>query len=173
MNKIKLNVGCGTDYREGFINIDGSESLPKVDKVIDLSTKRLKDSFEAESINFILANDIIEHHFHWEGVQILKDFYHILRSGGSCEIRVPDCEFIISNRKLDLETKLTFLFGGQDVPQGNDKEMDESRKIYPHYFSHKYGWSMDRMKRDLKDIGFVNIKTERAGTNFITLAKKS
>lgn len=173
MKEISLNIGCGTDYREGFINIDGSESLLKVDKVIDISKHSLTEFFQPSSISFILANDIIEHHYHWEAYNILKDFFTILKSGGRCEIRVPDCEFIVSNRRLDIETKLTLLFGGQDVPQGVDAEMDKSRKVYPQYFCHKYGWSMDLMKNDLKKIGFSGIKTERAGTNFIAIAKKS
>ena len=31
---IKLNIGCGYDPREGFVNIDGRNDLPKVDRVI-------------------------------------------------------------------------------------------------------------------------------------------
>ena len=28
-------------------------------------------------IDYILANDIIEHHFHWQAVKIMKEFYTI------------------------------------------------------------------------------------------------
>jgi len=31
---LKLNIGCGYDPREGFVNIDGRNDLPKVDGVI-------------------------------------------------------------------------------------------------------------------------------------------
>jgi len=31
---LKLNIGCGYDPREGFVNIDGRNDLPKVDRVI-------------------------------------------------------------------------------------------------------------------------------------------
>jgi predicted SAM-dependent methyltransferase len=60
---MKLNIGCGTDYREGFINIDGSSVLPRVDKVIDISSEELTSHFKSGEIKHILANDIIEHHF--------------------------------------------------------------------------------------------------------------
>jgi len=38
---IKLNIGCGYDPREGFVNIDGRNDLPKVDRVINLSKESL------------------------------------------------------------------------------------------------------------------------------------
>ena len=96
---MKLNVGCGRDYREGFINIDGSNTLPKIDKVIDISSESLLSHFSESEIEYILANDIIEHHFHWEAVKILKDFFVLLKKGGIAEIRVPDSEFIIKTWK--------------------------------------------------------------------------
>lgn len=170
---LKLNIGCGTDYREGFINIDGSNELPRVDKIIDISKESLLSYFEPNSIKYILANDIIEHHYHWEAVDLLTQFYKLLEPGGICEIRVPDCDFIISTSMLTPERKLVFLFGGQDVPQGTDDKMDHSRKVFPQFFCHKYGWNMDRMGFDLLKIGFGDVGMKGAGTNFITIAPKS
>ena len=79
----KLNIGCGTDYRDGFINIDGSDVLAKVDKVIDIASKHLLDHFSPGEIDVILANDIVEHLFHWEAVRLLKDFYDLLPPRGT------------------------------------------------------------------------------------------
>ena len=55
---MKLNIGCGADYRFGFINIDASSELNKVDKIINISVDSLADHFEKNSVDFILANDI-------------------------------------------------------------------------------------------------------------------
>ena len=167
----KLNIGCGTDYREGFINIDGSATLPKVDLRFNLGKESLNSHFTPGSIDYILANDIIEHHFHWEAVAILTEFYELLKVGGKVEIRVPDCEIIISS-KNDIETKLIYLFGGQDVPQGINIEMNKSRAQFPEFFCHKYGWTTKRMKLDLIKIGFKVLKFQTSGTNFIVWAQK-
>lgn len=169
---MKLNIGCGADYRPGFINIDASSELNKVDKVINISVDSLADHFEENSVDFILANDIIEHHFHWEAVMILRDFHRILKHGGKCEIRVPDCAKIIKSWRFSVENKLTFLFGGQDVPQGIQPDMEASRQKYPHLFCHKYGWTSSRMKAELSGIGFTQIAFKSSGTNFITTAVK-
>jgi predicted SAM-dependent methyltransferase len=139
---MKLNIGCGTDYREGFVNIDGSNTLPKVDKVIDISSESLLPHFNEGEVEYILANDIIEHHFHWEAVRVMKEFYALLVKGGQVEIRVPDSEIIIKSWRLSIEKKLNLLFGGQDIPQGCDQKMDESRKQFPQFFCHKFGWTM-------------------------------
>jgi hypothetical protein len=169
---MKLNVGCGTDYREGFVNIDGSDELNRVDKVIDVSTEYLPDHFEKSSIEHILANDIIEHHFHWEGVQILAQFHELLVSGGTLEVRVPDTEYIIKSWRIPLERKIVLLYGGQDIAQGVDPEMDRSRAEYPQFFCHKYGWTQASMRSALEELKFTSIRTRRAGTNFIATAAK-
>ena len=171
-SEIKLNIGCGTDYREGFINIDGGLCLFRVDKKINICAESLLDSFKQDSVDYILANDIIEHFFHWEAVQVLQAFYALLKPSGKCEIRVPDTEYIIKSWKLPLALKMNLLYGGQDVPQGDNKEMNDSRKITPQYFCHKYGWTRKTMEQKLKEIGFSEIITQRAGVNFITFAKK-
>jgi predicted SAM-dependent methyltransferase len=169
---MKLNVGCGTDYREGFVNIDGSTSLPRIDKVIDISTESLLSHFKEGEVEYILANDIIEHHYHWEAVKLMKEFYTLLRPGGQAEIRVPDAEHIIKCWWYPMEKKLNYLFGGQDIPQGRDAEMDESRKKFPQYFCHKFGWTRQRMTKELQDIGFSKVRCQRARTNFITYVTK-
>lgn len=79
---LKLNIGCGTDYREGFVNLDGSDTLNRVDKVVDISKESLLTHFSAGSTHYILANDIVEHHFHWEAVQLMTEFHALLVPGG-------------------------------------------------------------------------------------------
>jgi len=169
---MKLNIGCGTDYREGFVNIDGSDTLPKVDKVIDISNESLLLHFSEEKIEYILANDIIEHHFHWEAVRIMKEFYKLLVKGGHVEIRVPDAEYIIKSWRLSIETKLDLLFGGQDIPQSRDPKMDESRSQFPQFFCHKFGWTMKSMEKELTGIGFSQVSCKRKGNNFTAYATK-
>jgi len=51
----KPNIGCGNDPREGFVNIDGRNDLPKVDWVINLSNESLLKYFRVGTVDFILA----------------------------------------------------------------------------------------------------------------------
>jgi hypothetical protein len=64
------------------------------------------------------------------------------------------------------------LFGGQDIPQRVNAEMDNSRKKHPQFFCHKYGWTMEAMRRELKRVGFSQVTCKSAGTNFVAYATK-
>jgi len=169
---MKLNVGCGTDYREGYINVDGSSALPRVDRVIPLENGRLLETFGPASCDAILANDIVEHFTHWDGVALMKEFYTLLTPGGQVEIRVPDAFKIIYYPFISIQTKLLLLFGGQDIPQGRDAEMDKSRQQHPEYFCHKFGWTRKRMRMELEQMGFGLIHFSTNGFNFVVTATK-
>lgn len=169
---IRLNVGCGTDYRSGFLNIDGSTTLPRVDLRLEIAPGRIPEHFEAGSVDHILASDVLEHFHHWEAVALLEDFHSLLRPGGSCELRVPDAKRIIRSLRMGTDRKLALLFGGQDRPQGVDPAMDESRRRHPEWFCHRYGWTRRSLAAELQGVGFKRVRTQRAGTNFVATAVK-
>ena len=169
---IKLNIGCGLDYRNGYINIDGSEELEHVDKIINFDVDSIKNHFGDNTVDFILANDFVEHHFHWEATQLLEDFYQVLTEGGSCEIRVPNTEFIILSKHLTTAQKVTLLYGGQDIPQGTNEESNNSRRKNPQFFCHKYGWTESSLTSKMSSIGFKKIHVRKEGTNIVLNAHK-
>lgn len=79
----RLNLGCGTDIREGWVNLD-SVALPGVDVVhnldefpIPLPTGRFEE---------IVCNDILEH---IELVPVLRELHRLLAPGGVLHIRSP------------------------------------------------------------------------------------
>lgn len=80
----KLNLGCGRDIKEGYINLDTTK-LPGVDVVWNI--KKLPLPFKNEEFEEILCNDILEHFGNY--VPVLKELYRILSSDGKLKIRVP------------------------------------------------------------------------------------
>jgi predicted SAM-dependent methyltransferase len=54
---MKLHLGCGRDYKPGWINCDISSDV-KPDKVVDLEKKL---PFKNNSVDMILANHVLEH----------------------------------------------------------------------------------------------------------------
>jgi hypothetical protein len=87
------------------------------------------------------------------------------------EIRVPDIETIIRDDALNIENKINMLYGGQDIPQGNPK-MDASRKRFPQFFCHKYGWTHKSIMEALANIGYLDIKVRTEGHNIVAMASK-
>ena len=89
---MKLNLGCGLDIRDGYINIDVRKVHPKI-LVLDLEKELLKP-FPDNSAEEIVAKDFVEH-LSWRIVEaFLKDCFRVLKSGGRMYIQVPDMEAI-------------------------------------------------------------------------------
>lgn len=84
MNKIMLNLGAGSDIKDGFINHDIAE-LPGVDVVHDLNETPWP--WEDASIDEVVAIDLIEHLD--EFILIMEEFYRILKPGGVLKLKVP------------------------------------------------------------------------------------
>ena len=169
---MKLNLGCGTNIRPGYVNVDAQSALPGVDYVLNLANPHaLLGRFLPASCDEILAHDVLEHLHHWEAVTLLADIVAVLAPGGVAEIRVPDCE-VIWSLPWTTEKKLTVMFGGQDIPQGTDETMDEARKRSPEWFCHRYGWSKARLDAALQHAGFGKRTLTNDGCNVVARAFK-
>jgi len=170
---MKLNIGCGLDYRPGFINIDGNE-LVKADKYVNLKTGSLLNTFAPETVDLIVADQVIEHFHHWEAINLLKDFYTILRRKGRCNIILPDCEAILKKNDWSIEEKISFLYGGQDKPQPGKhvQERDVFRKAHPEFFCHEYGWIKSSVIKEWGAI-FPKIEVNTVDINLRVIAIKT
>jgi len=81
---MRLNLGCGRDIREGWVNLDIREG-EGVDVVHDLD--KLPLPFENDSFGEVYASHVFEHVLRWEN--LLKEIHRVMRPGGMLTIRVP------------------------------------------------------------------------------------
>jgi ubiquinone/menaquinone biosynthesis C-methylase UbiE len=79
----KLNLGCGTDIRSGYINLD-SAALPGVDVVHDLDNLPLP--FADAQFDEVLCMDVLEH---IELIPVLRELHRVTAPGGRVHIRSP------------------------------------------------------------------------------------
>ncbi|PWK65886.1 methyltransferase domain-containing protein [Aminobacter sp. AP02] len=81
----KLNLGCGWDIREGFLNVD-LHDFTKPDLVADiLNLEGLPSSHYQE----IVAQDVLEHVERAKQLPALKEWARLLSPTGRLYIRVP------------------------------------------------------------------------------------
>lgn len=90
---MRLNLGCGNDIREGYVNVDFRQIDPRV-VIVDLS--KFPWPFEDQSADEILMLDLLEHFPYAQTKLILLECYRVLRSDGTVVIQVPDMEILAS-----------------------------------------------------------------------------
>jgi len=162
---MRLNLCCGDDVRDGYINIDVRKTKPNV-LIIDLEKELLKP-FPNNSADEIIARDCIEH-ISWRRVEdLLRDIHRVLKCNGRAYIQVPDLEAIakkvIFNPDFcfgDLcgwKAISYFVYGGQDY----------------EYNYHRAGFTIPTLKKMLESIGFIVEKIQNdGGTNLFCYARK-
>jgi SAM-dependent methyltransferase len=84
---VKLNIGCGQDIREGYVNIDGAD-LPGIDFKVDLDACAttplpLPDNHfqELELVH------VLEHLYH--PLPLMQELYRIAAPGARLHVKVP------------------------------------------------------------------------------------
>ncbi len=80
---MKLNLGCGEDYKKGYVNCDISKDV-KPDKVVNLEKKL---PFKTNSVTEILANHVLEHVYNF--VPVMHELWRIYKKNAKIIIRVP------------------------------------------------------------------------------------
>lgn len=156
---LRLNLGCELDKRpqkEGWVNIDCRQSC-KPDLVHDL-LKPLP--YKDNSVDEILAKDILEH-FPWRKVpDVLTDWLRVLKPGGKIYIQTPDlttiAHHILIGKLWNWKQISHWIYGEQNVPEN----------------SHKAGFTIPTLARLLTEVGFKVKEMNKGGTNLMCYAYK-
>lgn len=80
----KINLGCGEDKKEGYVNVDWSP-LVHPDVVHDLNV--IPYPFPDSSVDLIEAFHVLEHLD--KPFALMKEYHRILKPGGVVHIKVP------------------------------------------------------------------------------------
>jgi SAM-dependent methyltransferase len=99
--KTRLNLGCGRDVREGFLNVD-YKKFPGVDMVYDLN--KVPYPFRDNAFEMIVLRNIIEHLD--DPKVILEELHRISKPNARIFIKAP--HFSSNNAWADIEHKRPF-----------------------------------------------------------------
>jgi predicted SAM-dependent methyltransferase len=149
---MKLNLACGHDYRENYINID-IDINTKVDLFLDYT--HIRDKFKEEIIEEIIIIHAICYLSPLQAMCFFGDCYSLLISGGKLIIECPDLDKMI---KMYMETdnpgvkkEMTRCIMGFDLNEDN---------IDGNFLHAKWAWTEKTLAETLTKIGFsVTIET--------------
>jgi predicted SAM-dependent methyltransferase len=108
---MKLHLGCGEKYIDGFIHVD----LLDFDH-IDYKAPIDNLFFASDSsVDLIYASHVLEHTGRHEYEKALNEWFRVLKPSGILRIAVPDFEACVQQYLLnkDLDNILGLVIGGQ------------------------------------------------------------
>lgn len=171
-HEMKLNLGCGTQVVDGWINVDYAFGARLVKNPILRFISRQMRLFKSDwnnnitiynltkrfpwpdqSAEVIYSSHFLEHLLKEDGSNFLKECHRCLCTGGIIRVLVPDLRNIVNkyidNRIVadDFVRELGVLY--------SDKSQGWKRYLSPFIqFPHKCMYDMPRLLQILDDIGF-------------------
>ncbi len=162
----KVQIGCGPNYLNGFINIDGNFQR-KTDYLLDV---RAGLPFPDNSIDFLYSCHMMEHLHVNETIQLLQECRRVLTPDGYLRLTLPDFSFIAS------------IMSGEQVSDFPRRFNSREGQAINHLFcdgQHKYAFSREVIEEMAREIGFsrvmpagleddhfVNLKLSEPGGSF-------
>lgn len=147
---IKLNLGSGGDYIEGYVNVD--LYAEKADQRYDIR----KLPYETCSVDEIRAFHVIEHFDYINGYDVLQEWHRVLKINGRLHLETPDLtgsckEFLSSD--IDGQWKLLgHMFSEAWVNDGLIHKI-----LYPEWL----------LRKSLETVGFKIINRLRPSSNYV------
>ena len=151
---VKLHLGCGGIRWKDFVNIDlypsdGSPDSSRSGCVADVFADIRHLGLPDASVDEMFSAHTIEHFVRWEALEMLRDWYRILKPGGRLILETPDfwrCVLWLAH------------------PLGRRRQAARSQ-FYGNQWdrldfeTHRYVWSAGELARTLKSVGFTRVHT--------------
>ncbi|BAZ01852.1 family 2 glycosyl transferase [Tolypothrix tenuis PCC 7101] len=156
-----VNIGCGSQGRDGWINIDFAEY-----KGINCTFDCSKDlPFEDNSVKAIFTEHFLEHlDYEKEAQLLLADCFRVLETGGVIRIVVPDAEkFLIAYNSpgweaLSVTRPLTSDFIDCHLGIKYNTKMELVNVVFHQFGEHKFAYDYETLKFCLEKTGFSQVK---------------
>jgi hypothetical protein len=172
---LKLHLGCGTDIRDGWVNVDLSlnrlhaKPLPAYNDTLLINHDlRLGLPLEDESCKFIYSSHFLEHLQYQQGLRLLRDCYRALQSGGVFRVALPNIKGVFEaylREDYDYFTLIDSLRLITNVDPNTKTLVDYVNYAIYQHGEHKYIYDEDKVILILKKMGYrsVSVSTYRDG----------
>ena len=161
-NLLKLNLGCGNNFVEGYQNIDFSPNvlLSKIKwlkwvffklriinevefsfwnkRTIFKDIRKLK--YSNNSISHIYTSHTLEHIFFWEAEEVLKDCYRMLIPKGIIRIALPDLDAFIDQYLENRNSTQSFFDFETNLLSYPVRKPNKRDYLINVFFKHVHKW---------------------------------
>lgn len=144
---IKINLGCGGNHLDGWVNVDAdvdiTKPLPYPDKHAD----------------YMFAEHVVEHVGYYEALGFFRECHRVLKNGGVLRIAVPSVE-----RILKYGTPEYFKFASK---WGPTNDVRGAMHAILHAHGHRAPWTESLLTTSLFSSGFDKTEVCTPGQSHI------
>ncbi len=133
---IRLHLGCGEVFKEGYLNIDWRKTIA-TDYVCDITSVPLKKN----SVSLIESYHVIEHLSKNEAIHTLKKWLDLLEVGGKVIIECPNFDEAVKEYLDGNTDRIYNIFGHRRFPGD----------------AHQFGYNFERLNETLISIGYSDV----------------
>jgi predicted SAM-dependent methyltransferase len=162
LRDVWVNVACGPEILDGFVNLDLLPADPRVVRWDCRRTLPLADGAAAG----IRVEQFVEHlEPRQELPAFLSESLRVLRPGGALRVIVPDAERYLHaycagglDGFRDLEVPIPF---PDDLPT----RMDVINHVFHQWHEHRWAYDFETLRHRLTSAGFVDVQKMRFGVS--------
>jgi len=147
-SKQYLNIGCGSNKIDNFLNLDFYNKSIIFKKKMDPEVQhdlRFPLPFSSERFSGIFSEHVLEHLYPDEAFNLLKEIYRCLKIGGTLRVSLPNTEKMITNYYENNLSDTNFRTRGESI-----------NRLYA--WGHKAHYDADFVIYLLEVIGFEDVK---------------
>lgn len=153
---MKLNIGSGKDYREGWVNLEVNPKF-KADVYADIMEYQPTEKYDE-----IVAKDVLDHVTYADALKLLPRIYSWLNNNGLFTVHTPNFDYCAKHALDGDHEAMTWIYGS-----------DGTKAHYSTNFI-KWAYTIKSLKLILESIGFLILNEEITcgGYGFRMLATK-
>jgi predicted SAM-dependent methyltransferase len=186
MEKLKLNLGCGSLRPPGWINTDSSlnanlQKIPLIGKSITKQFNKVEYGdtnmvymnlnkqwrYKNNTVDIVYASHLFEHLTLRSASLFLKESYRCLKPGGTIRIVVPDlykiCKKYIQNYENGVENASDFIMWAINMHREGQYGVNLNLfkkvvlEIQGYPHQHKFMYDEKSLSKTLKEAGFIDL----------------
>jgi len=154
--KVRLNLGCGDKYLEGYTNVDLAPSRKgkEPDVICDLKKLDFPEGYADE----VLSVHTIEHFYHWEAKDVVAEWMRVLKPGGQL---ILECPNLLTAAKHFLKDPEKYSSPGKEGQMSMWVFYGDPAWRDP-LMCHRWGYTPKSLQKLLCEAGFTQVKQEPA-----------
>ena len=161
-----VNMGCGSNPEQGWVNIDGSAAAD-IQLFVEADTVL---PFQANSVKAIFSEHFLEHIPLNVGRRFMNESFRVLKPGGIFRVVCPDLDVLasmITNKNGDWK-QLAQIY--ENIGDFRPNELTCAAQIINWSFyghGHCNLYNLEQLKKELENAGFTNVKRTPFGESSI------